>query len=62
MLNLKIIAINDGTKTLKIPEWNEHYHSTHGAISEAQHVNIKMVLTLLNLKKYQSLKWGLAQV
>ena len=62
MLNLKIIATNDGSKTLKISEWNEHYHSTHGAISEAQHVYIKMALTLLNLKKYQSLKWDLVQV
>jgi tRNA U34 5-methylaminomethyl-2-thiouridine-forming methyltransferase MnmC len=41
MLNLKIIATNDGSKTLKIPELNEYYHSTHGAISEAQHVYIK---------------------
>ena len=47
MLNLKIIATNDGSKTLKIPKWNEHYHSTHGAISEAQHVYIKNGLDLI---------------
>mgnify|MGYP001384956231 CR=1 FL=1 len=41
MLNLKIIATNDGSKTLKIPEWNEYYHSSHGTISEAQHIYIK---------------------
>jgi len=35
---LKIIETNDGIKTLKISEWNEHYHSNHGAISEAKHV------------------------
>ncbi len=47
MLNLKIIATNDVSKTLKIPEWNEHYHSTHGAISEAQYVYIKNGLDLI---------------
>ena len=47
MLNLKIISTNDVSKTLKIPQWNEHYHSTHGAISEAQHIYIKNVLGLI---------------
>ncbi len=47
MLNLKITETNDGSKTLKIPEWNEHYHSTHGAISEAKHVYIKNGLDLI---------------
>jgi len=47
VLNLKITETNDGSKTLKIPEWNEHYHSTHGAISEAKHVYIKNGLDLI---------------
>ena len=47
MLNLKNIATDGGSKTLKIPEWNEHYHSIHAAISEAQHVYIKNGLDLL---------------
>lgn len=37
----KIIETADGSKTIFIPEWNEHYHSKHGAIQEAQHVFIK---------------------
>lgn len=28
----------DGSHTLYVPELNEHYHSTHGAIQESQHV------------------------
>lgn len=37
----EIIVTADGSKTIFIPEWNEHYHSKHGAIQEAQHVFIK---------------------
>ena len=37
----KIIETADGSKTIFLPEWNEHYHSKHGAIQEAQHVFIK---------------------
>lgn len=31
----------DGSTTIHIPDWNENYHSKHGAIQEAQHVFIK---------------------
>lgn len=34
----EIITTGDGSKTIHIPEWNEQYHSKHGAIQEAQHV------------------------
>lgn len=37
----EIITTNDGSKTIHISEWNEHYHSTHGAIQEALHVYLK---------------------
>jgi len=40
-LKRKIIITEDGSTTIHIPEWNEQYHSTHGAIQEAQHVYIK---------------------
>ena len=36
----EIIETGDGSKTIFIPEWNEHYHSSHGALQEAQHVFI----------------------
>lgn len=37
----QIITTKDGSKTIFIPEWNEQYHSTHGAIQESQHVFLK---------------------
>ena len=36
----EIITTDDGSKTIHIPEWNEQYHSKHGAIQEANHVYI----------------------
>ena len=36
-----IITTGDGSKTIQIEEWNEQYHSVHGAIQEANHVFIK---------------------
>ena len=36
----KIITTADGSKTIHIEEWNEQYHSKHGAINEALHVFI----------------------
>ncbi len=38
----EIIDTADGSSTIYLPELNEHYHSKHGAIQEAQHVFIKM--------------------
>lgn len=37
----EIIKTADGSSTIFLPEWNEHYHSKHGALQEAQHVFIK---------------------
>ena len=38
----RIITTEDGSSTIFLPEWNEQYHSRHGAIQEAEHVFIKM--------------------
>ncbi|HEY9184883.1 MAG TPA: tRNA (5-methylaminomethyl-2-thiouridine)(34)-methyltransferase MnmD [Salegentibacter sp.] len=40
----KIIKTADGSVTIHLPEWDEQYHSKHGAVQEAQHVFIKMGL------------------
>ncbi|UNY97384.1 tRNA (5-methylaminomethyl-2-thiouridine)(34)-methyltransferase MnmD [Zhouia spongiae] len=40
----KIIQTADGSSTIFIEDWDEHYHSKHGAIQEAYHVFIKMGL------------------
>lgn len=37
----KIITTADGSKTIQLEEWDEQYHSVHGAIQEANHVFIK---------------------
>ncbi|MDP5159007.1 MAG: tRNA (5-methylaminomethyl-2-thiouridine)(34)-methyltransferase MnmD [Flaviramulus sp.] len=37
----EIVITGDGSSTIHLPEWDEHYHSKHGAIQEAYHVFIK---------------------
>lgn len=37
----RITITADGSKTIYIEDWNEHYHSKHGAIQEARHVFIE---------------------
>jgi tRNA U34 5-methylaminomethyl-2-thiouridine-forming methyltransferase MnmC len=46
-LEREIIITSDGSTTIYIPEWDEHYHSTHGAIQESNHVFIKHGLNFL---------------
>lgn len=50
MLERKIIPTEDGSVTIFIPEWNESYHSKHGAVQEAFHVFIRNGLDFLNDK------------
>jgi len=40
-LKREFLTTGDGSVTIHLPEWNEQYHSKHGAIAEAQHVFIK---------------------
>lgn len=42
----KIVKTADGSTTIQLPEWNEQYHSMHGAVQEAKHVFLKMGLDL----------------
>ncbi|WOD44336.1 tRNA (5-methylaminomethyl-2-thiouridine)(34)-methyltransferase MnmD [Hwangdonia lutea] len=37
----KIVKTADGSTTIHLPEWDEQYHSKHGAIQEAYHVFVK---------------------
>lgn len=55
MFKREIISTEDGSTTFFIPEWNESYHSKHGAIQEAYHVFIRNGLDLLKDKKEISL-------
>ncbi len=34
----EIFVTQDGSHSIKLPEWNEQYHSKHGAIQEAEYV------------------------
>ena len=40
----ELLRTGDGSLTIRLPEWNEQYHSHHGAIAEALHVFIHMGL------------------
>lgn len=40
----------DGSPTLYLPELDEHYHSTHGAVQEAKHVFIENGLNSFSYK------------
>jgi len=50
----KIIETDDGSHTLFVPELNEHYHSSHGALQEAEHIFINNALAF-SLKGKKSL-------
>ncbi|UKN01894.1 tRNA (5-methylaminomethyl-2-thiouridine)(34)-methyltransferase MnmD [Paracrocinitomix mangrovi] len=54
----KIIVTDDNSKTLLIPELNETYHSTKGAITESQHVFIKEGLMHANKKDLKIFEMG----
>lgn len=41
---MEIEQTQDGSSTLFVPELNEHYHSTKGAVTESQHIFIRMGL------------------
>jgi len=41
-----VIITSDGSSSIYLPEWDESYHSKHGAIQEAYHVFIKHGLDL----------------
>lgn len=61
MLKREILITKDGSKTLHIPEWNEQYHSKHGAVQEALHVFVKNGLHLIftqNKKEIYILEFG----
>ncbi len=53
----EIIKTNDGSTTICLPEWNESYHSKHGAIQEAYHVFIKNGLSLFKVKSIANFWW-----
>ena len=54
----EILHTLDGSTTIHLPDWNESYHSKHGAIQEAYHVFIKNGLSLFQDKPMSILEIG----
>jgi tRNA U34 5-methylaminomethyl-2-thiouridine-forming methyltransferase MnmC len=57
-LKREIIITSDGSTTIHLPEWNEQYHSKHGAIQEAYHVFIKHGLESVFIPEISILEIG----
>ncbi|MBC8146743.1 MAG: tRNA (5-methylaminomethyl-2-thiouridine)(34)-methyltransferase MnmD [Bacteroidetes bacterium] len=49
-MDKEIVKTDDGSNTIFLPELNEHYHSTFGAINESQHVFVNSGFKALNAK------------
>ncbi|PIF30686.1 tRNA U34 5-methylaminomethyl-2-thiouridine-forming methyltransferase MnmC [Flavobacterium sp. 9] len=54
----EIIKTLDGSTTIHLKEWDECYHSKHGAIQEAKHVFIKNGLSLFENNPVSILEIG----
>tara|TARA_B110000977_G_C11010421_1_gene467446 strand:+ start:520 stop:1191 length:672 start_codon:yes stop_codon:yes gene_type:complete len=58
VLKKEILQTTDGSNTLYVPELDETYHSTNGALQESLHVFIKEGLQYLALKSTSILEIG----
>ena len=54
----EIVQTGDGSTTIHLPEWEESYHSKHGAVQEAYHVFIHSGLSLFDGKSVAILEIG----
>ncbi|WP_190809397.1 tRNA (5-methylaminomethyl-2-thiouridine)(34)-methyltransferase MnmD [Flagellimonas sp. S3867] len=54
----RIITTGDGSKTIQIEDWDEQYHSKHGAVQEAYHVFIDHGLRLFKNTRIKILEIG----
>ncbi|MDA3816209.1 MAG: tRNA (5-methylaminomethyl-2-thiouridine)(34)-methyltransferase MnmD [Prolixibacteraceae bacterium] len=54
----EIIKTEDGSHTFYLPEIDEHYHSTHGAIQESTHIFINAGLHKIEKKSVNILEVG----
>lgn len=54
----EIITTADGSHTIRIEEWDEQYHSKHGAIAESNHVFIENGLLRLQQSHIKLLEMG----
>ena len=57
-MDSKIIVTEDNSKTLLIPEIDESYHSTKGAVTESKHIFIQEGLAYLGLEETNIFEMG----
>lgn len=57
-LQTKLITTEDGSHSLYVPQLDEHYHSTHGAIQESRHIYINTGLNACNSEQINILEIG----
>lgn len=55
----EIIITSDGSTTIQLPDWNEQYHSKHGAIQEAYHVFLDAGFFKIDLQEIAILEIGI---
>jgi len=53
-----IYITKDGSKTIHLPQWNESYHSKHGALQESEYVYIKNGFDYISKKNLAILEIG----
>lgn len=51
----EILITSDGSTTIHLPDWDEQYHSKHGAIQEAYHVFLRSGLDKILERKNDSI-------
>jgi tRNA U34 5-methylaminomethyl-2-thiouridine-forming methyltransferase MnmC len=59
-METQLVVTEDGSHSIYLPELDEHYHSTHGAIQESRHVFINAGLrsVCLGISKVEVLEIG----
>lgn len=57
-MDKEFVITEDGSHTIYLPEMDEHYHSTHGAIQESMHIYINAGLLQFVNKKISVLEIG----
>lgn len=57
-MNKQFIITEDGSQTIYLPELDEHYHSTHGAVQESVHVYIQAGFLQLTRSEINILEIG----
>lgn len=57
-MDKEFVITEDGSHTIYIPEMDEHYHSTHGAIQESLHIYINQGLFQVEKQEISILEIG----